>query len=331
MQAWNLAASRLFGWEGADVLGRPVSVAMTGRTPELDRCLCAALAGVHQRGTPVRALHRDGRTVPVDLWTAPLGAEAETSDLLCLFADRADPDSTEEDLGGRPGNRDSVQPAWPARAPGTGLAAPLQTLVSRLAELLDASLGVVFLWEQASERLVACAVHGPPNWVGDEPWSVKDGVSGFVAARREGAIVNAYPTSPHAHLGVLARTPINAALVEPLLGQDRLLGVVALADPRPVRAFTERDQGLLRLVAPQLILALDCARFAGAGQSSVRTLDRIRLAERLRALIEASFERAPSAPALAEHLGVPLAYALAVFRERFGLTPMQYLRQVRLR
>lgn len=55
------------------------------------------------------------------------------------------------------------------------------------------------------------------------------------------------------------------------------------------------------------------------------------LAERARALIERRFAEPLSAPEIAERLGVKPRRLLEVFEARFGQTPMQYLREVRLR
>jgi PAS domain S-box-containing protein len=330
VQAWNSAAERLFGWSAVEVLGQALPEASADRTPTFERVLRAARAEGSQGRVPVAVLRRDGRLVELDLWTAPLASGGHARTVVCLFAEPAGATAAVTLSDRAPGPR-AIQAGVDAMMRGTAPTGPLQELLNRAAELMDATLGVVFRWDGRSRRLLASAVYGPAGWLDPPSWRLGDGVSGLVAAQRAGAIVNAYATSPHAHPGLLARTPVTAVVAEPLVRRDELLGVITLAEHRPTRPFTVREQGLLRLIAPQVIVGLECAGSAFLRRPAQRTLERAQVAESIRMLIEGTFARSPSAHEVAERLGVSGRSALAMFRDRFGLTPMEYLREVRLR
>ena len=85
-------------------------------------------------------------------------------------------------------------------------------------------------------------------------------MTGRVVQERRGAIINDYRSSPYAHPRTLQSTGITAALAEPLLYRDRLLGVIAVHHEIEGRTFTESDQKILQLFAPQAAIAIENAR-----------------------------------------------------------------------
>ena len=66
---WNESAERMFGWNEKEVLGKPLPILLpeAGHAPRVDQQDTGPLHGVET----VR-IHKDGRRVPVSIWTAPV-------------------------------------------------------------------------------------------------------------------------------------------------------------------------------------------------------------------------------------------------------------------
>ncbi len=140
------------------------------------------------------------------------------------------------------------------------LDALLALIHRRAVELLDGRGGIVYLWEEAAQRLVPKAWHGVPDAIGGQSHRIGEGVAGRVADLRSGLIVNGYRTSPYAFPSVLEQTAITAVLAEPLLYGDRLLGVIGVDDGGTNRVFTNQDRETLALFAAQAAVAIENAR-----------------------------------------------------------------------
>ncbi len=136
----------------------------------------------------------------------------------------------------------------------------LNLIHRRAAELVGAVSGAVLLWDEAAQVLVPRAWHGFGEWMGEVRRRLGEGISGTVAQRREGLIVNDYRNSPHAHSLLLERTNVTATLAEPLLYRDQLLGVITIHHEATGRTFTEEDRQVLTLFAAQAAIAIENAR-----------------------------------------------------------------------
>jgi GAF domain-containing protein len=103
-----------------------------------------------------------------------------------------------------------------------------------------------------------------------------EGVMGTVAQRREGFLVNDYQQSPYALPTFLAAYPMmTAVLVEPLLVQQRLVGVIALNNLHTGQEFTEQNRELLSLLAAQAAIANNNARLFDERQQHQQRLSNI--------------------------------------------------------
>ena len=88
-----------------------------------------------------------------------------------------------------------------------------------------------------------------------------ESLSGTVAQRRQGLIVNDYPQSRYVHpQALMAHLGYTAAMAEPLLYRDRLVGVIMLTNGGTQQPFTERDRELLTLLAAHATIAIENAR-----------------------------------------------------------------------
>ena len=77
IQTWNAAASRLFGYEPDEIVGRQVSTLVPpGRSPEVKELFAAAARGESSRLDTER-LRKDGSFVPVSLNVAPIRGAAD--------------------------------------------------------------------------------------------------------------------------------------------------------------------------------------------------------------------------------------------------------------
>ncbi|RMF92445.1 MAG: response regulator [Nitrospinota bacterium] len=149
----------------------------------------------------------------------------------------------------------------------------LLTLITRrAAELVGAVSGATYLWEESTQLLVPRAWYGLGAWMGEVRIKRGEGVTGTVAQRRQGMIVNDYRTSPYASPLFLRRTQITATLAEPLLYSGRLLGVITINNEGRGHSFTEYDQDLLACFASQAAIAIENARLYEAAQRRAQQL-----------------------------------------------------------
>ncbi len=142
---------------------------------------------------------------------------------------------------------------------------PLLDLITRrAAELVGAMSGVVYLWDETAQVLIPRAWPRLGEWIGDVRLKPGEGISGTVAQRRTGMIINDYRASPYAHPLFVERTGITAVLAEPLLYRDRLVGVITINDEGSRRPFTDQDREILSLFAAQAAIAIENARLHAA-------------------------------------------------------------------
>lgn len=279
----NDALVRQFGYARAEeVLGRPLTDFMAG-TPEerLAVVIQFIRSGYRVTDWEARKQTQDGRT----LWT--LGnAVGVVEDGTLKFVwgtqrDITERKGAEEALAERTRQLEAVRVVGEEITREMHLPALLELIVERAVRLVGAAGGSVMLWDESRSVLV------PGVWVGRAPDSrdaskiaLEEGVSGIVAEQRKGMIVNDYRNSPLARPVMSERTKITAVIAEPLLYQDRLVGVIHLDNAETDRRFTEQDQEILRLFAAQAAIAIENARLYEATQRELA--ERRQAEERLR-------------------------------------------------
>lgn len=136
----------------------------------------------------------------------------------------------------------------------------LDLIVRRAADLVRAQAGSILLADEASGLLVPSAWHGFGDWQREMRVRLGEGLVGSVAERRSGMIVNDYRHWPHAIPQTLEQTTVTAALAEPLLAHDRLLGVIALTRLGENQPFRNEDRATLALLADHAAIAIENAR-----------------------------------------------------------------------
>ncbi len=156
----------------------------------------------------------------------------------------------------------------------------LQLIIRRAVDLTGAQAGSLSLWDEGAQILRHRAWVGYDDWLANVTLRPGEGVKGAVAQRRAGMIVNDYPASPVAYPPFVERLGTTAVLAEPLLYQNRLLGVVSVDMREPGRRFSGEDRKVLALFADQAAVAIENARLHEATQQELA--DRIRAEEGLR-------------------------------------------------
>ena len=141
----------------------------------------------------------------------------------------------------------------------------LDLIIRRAIECVDAATeGIIYLWNAADQVLIPHACRGYGEWE-EQLRAVRlklgESLSGTVAQRRQGLIVNDYPHSPYVHpQALMAHLGYTAAMVEPLLYRNRLVGVIVLTNAGTKQPFAERDRDLLTLLAAHATIAIENAR-----------------------------------------------------------------------
>ncbi len=156
----------------------------------------------------------------------------------------------------------------------------LGLIVRRAVELVGAKSGEIHLWEEATQMLVPRAWPGLGEWMADVRYRLGEAVTGTVAHRRQGLIVNDYRSWPGADRRFLERTGTTAVLGEPLLYRDRLVGVITINNDGVGRSFTEQDREILGLFATQAAIAIENARLHQAAVRRGKELEALLRATR---------------------------------------------------
>jgi PAS domain S-box-containing protein len=165
----------------------------------------------------------------------------------------------------------------------------LDLILRRAMELAGAEAGVIMLWDEAAQALF------PRLRIGEfwakmpvRPIALGEGIVGHVAQTRQELIINDYRAWAGARQIALAHTAITAALGEPLLYRDQLIGAISLVHTAREGVFEAHHGALLRLFADQAAIAIENARLFQAQQQSFGALQRAQeelvRTEKLRAL-----------------------------------------------
>jgi PAS domain S-box-containing protein len=75
VQSWNRASELLFGWTGAEIVGRPLPTKPSDILDAEHDLQARVKAGESVRNLESRSRHRDGRDIAVSLYAAPLRAD----------------------------------------------------------------------------------------------------------------------------------------------------------------------------------------------------------------------------------------------------------------
>ncbi|HEY3068239.1 MAG TPA: response regulator [Methylomirabilota bacterium] len=142
------------------------------------------------------------------------------------------------------------------------LTAVLQIIARRAAGLMEPASAAIYVWDEAAGMLVPRAWFGFGEWMGRTRYRLGEGLPGSVAQRRRGLMLDDYRRSPLADPAVVRLTRVTSALVEPILHDDRLLGVLAVHQEVTPRPITRQHRLLTGFFVTQAAMAIDNARLA---------------------------------------------------------------------
>ena len=151
----------------------------------------------------------------------------------------------------------------------------LGLITRRAAELVGAMSGSIYLWDETAKVLSVPVWYSLGEWTRGKSLRLGEELAGTVAVRREGMIVNDYQASPYVSSLFLERTGFTAAIAEPLLYHDRLLGVLMINNEGTWQQFTEEDRSLLSLFAAEAAIAIENARLYSALADSKQQLEKL--------------------------------------------------------
>ncbi len=85
---WNQAAERLFGWNEAEVIGRPLPIVTGEKQSEARMFLARVLSGEIFTDVEIQRSHRDGSTIDLNMAAAPLtDPEGRITGVIAMLAD----------------------------------------------------------------------------------------------------------------------------------------------------------------------------------------------------------------------------------------------------
>ncbi|MEG3842480.1 PAS domain S-box protein [Microcoleus sp. herbarium14] len=110
---WNRAAEQLFGWSAAEVLGQPLPNIPAGQKQDFYALLKSVGNGKPQNGLEVSLLKKDGSSIDVWVWAAPVrGAGGETLGSINIFSDLSERKRIEEERQKLAALKNMEEPFW---------------------------------------------------------------------------------------------------------------------------------------------------------------------------------------------------------------------------
>jgi len=155
------------------------------------------------------------------------------------------------------------------------LPAVLDLITRRAVMLLGGVAGDIYLWEESTQELVPAAWMNEGDYMRTVRVRLGEHLVGRVAAERQGRIINDYQSRHEAIPVVRAQGRVAAALMEPLLYRNQLVGAITVDREAIGGPFTLENQHALQLLAGHAAIAIENARLYEAAQRE--------LAERTRA------------------------------------------------
>src|SRR5712691_12658241 len=149
----------------------------------------------------------------------------------------------------------------------------LDKLLANVADIvkkvIDCELFAILLYtEKYQELRIRYAVGHRPEIVDKLTLTLKDGITGAAASRREPILVGDVRNDPRYLSSIDA---VRTELAVPMLARQKLVGVIDVQSTR-VNAYTEYDRALLRLIANRIAVAIDNARLYRRVERFHRTL-----------------------------------------------------------
>ncbi len=140
--------------------------------------------------------------------------------------------------------------------------------------LLQAGDGGLYLYDPATDELEWVASYGPAQAKIGTRLQRGEGLSGQVMQERRPMVIDDYRTwaGQDSRFGDL---PFSAVVAVPLLWQDKLVGVLNVADDKERRSFTQDDVRLLTLLGQQVAAAIETTRLFQETEANLKEITRL--------------------------------------------------------
>jgi PAS domain S-box-containing protein len=274
LTAANEQLCMMLGYSEAELLGQSARL-LYPTDADYEYVGTAKYAQIRRAGVgtvEMRWRRKDGAILDVLLSSSPLDSANLGAGVVFTALDITDRKRVEKGLAERTRQLEAVRGIGVEIARELDLTRLLELLLARLGDLVEGSAGSIHLWDDAEQCLRPNVSQKAADWRRSLRMQLGEGVSGTVAQRREGMIVNDFRESPYCTPYHREHSRHTAVLAEPLLYRDRLLGVVTLDNEPSRRRFTVADQELLSLFAVQAAVAIENARLFEALHKSYADL-----------------------------------------------------------
>jgi len=136
----------------------------------------------------------------------------------------------------------------------------LQLIIGRASALVGAPSGTVFVWDAQRQVLVPQAWQGRPPQIAAHRLRLGETVAGLAAEWRDTVVINDYRAWSSTADQVAEESETTALLAEPILYQDRLVGVICVGHETEGASFDDQDREQLRIFAAQAAIGIENAR-----------------------------------------------------------------------
>ncbi|MBE9187054.1 PAS domain S-box protein [Microcoleus sp. LEGE 07076] len=110
---WNRAAEDFFGWTAAEVLGQPLGNILKGQKQDFSTLVKSAGISQLQNGLEVSLLKKDGSSIDVWVWVAPIqNAGGETLGSINIFSDISERKRIQEERQKLTALKNMKEPFW---------------------------------------------------------------------------------------------------------------------------------------------------------------------------------------------------------------------------
>ena len=110
---WNPEAERVFGWNESEVLGELLPIVPRDENINFSAMFDSELAGEMQVAQECRQRRKDGSSIDVCIWTAPMrGADGLISGSIKIVSEISEANGMQENIGSLQSRRDRLEPFW---------------------------------------------------------------------------------------------------------------------------------------------------------------------------------------------------------------------------
>ncbi len=152
----------------------------------------------------------------------------------------------------------------------------LDLIIRRVAQIADDSTGILYIWDEPSQRLIPRSTHRGGRLPLPQPLQLGEGITGIAALERRTVVVNDYQHWEDALPRLIDRLVLGSALSTPVMYQSQLVGVITLSREVGQAGFTNGQQDLVQLFADHAAVAIEHARLFEREQERLRQLEALR-------------------------------------------------------